>query len=145
MAALRLSQVPLARTRATPMCSPGRRLAPRHDSLPCSCMSPSTAFQAATLAVIPLYGAMVTAPRSPRVSQVLASPVIPVAGAAMYIALALGWGAWSELCQLQLWHQGSGPLAWLPSNEGLAMAFTHANLAALTWIHIITLDWLQAR
>lgn len=105
-------------------------------------LDPAHAFTAGTVLVLPVYLAMIVLPRAPLVKGLLDSPVLPVLLGVPYAVLL--WQAW-QAGALQAVAAAVTASSPLPDASALAKVFSQPTLTAMAWLHLLLLDWLQAR
>jgi hypothetical protein len=127
-----------------------RTLQPRHSrsSLSCSALlSPETAFNVATLVVMPFYGLIIAAPQKPLTRKLMTSKIPLYCAAAFYLALLFLWnplGNFWEIIKAAITLNSNSALK-LPDMTVFATAFNSAEATTLAWLHLVTLDLFQAR
>ncbi|KAI8474587.1 MAG: hypothetical protein J3K34DRAFT_125662 [Monoraphidium minutum] len=105
-------------------------------------VDPSQAFTAATVAVLPVYFAMIAAPKAKLTRSVLESPLLPLLFGIPYAALL--WQAWQGGALPAAVGALRGALP-LPGADAIAVVFWDPALTAMAWLHLLLLDLLQAR
>ncbi len=110
-------------------------------------MPPATVFGAASAIMVPIYAAMALAPSS-KLSRTLATtPIIPLAMSALYALLLAQTCATTSLTQ-ELCELAKATLAapsCLPDVTALAALFKDPAVTSLAWMHLLLLDFYQAR
>lgn len=115
----------------------------RPTALPAA--SPVLLFSTATCAVLPLYAALICAPRSRRLRLLVQSDVLWLALAALYfLLLAASWQADTHHLMFSL-SPSLPPLPALPSLTGVSLMFSRPAAAAAAWVHLLVLDLFMAR
>jgi Domain of unknown function (DUF4281) len=105
--------------------------------------TPAAVFDAATFIVLPLYAAMVLAPKLRLTRRVMSGDVFYWAAAAVYAGLLALWQvAPHAVNTVKL--MGLSHLA-LPDVRVFATFFASPHATALAWVHLVVLDLFQAR
>ena len=106
-------------------------------------MSPEYVFDVTTIAIMPLYAMIIGAPHKRLTRQVMASP-LPLLGAAIaYTVLAFSWDTFPHL--LETFKEASQRIGMIPDVTMFAEVFKKTAITSLSWLHLVTLDFLQAR
>eukprot|EP00775_Hariotina_reticulata_P010512 gene10512-10671_t len=105
-------------------------------------LQPDLAFSTATYVMVPLYFIIAFFPRSKIAKVLISSPVLPLAFAVAYAALA--WQAWQAGAFTLVEAAVRSAQPW-PDAVALAAMFQDKTLAALAWMHLLLLDFLTAR
>lgn len=121
-------------------------------------LAPAAVFDAATVLVLPIYAAMIAAPRAQLTRRLLGTPAILTLAAALYAALLAMWQPLPAIAAVV-----NGALAAargavgaggglgaalqqaLPSMPAFAGLFGSPEITALAWVHLVLLDLVQAR
>eukprot|EP00884_Botryococcus_braunii_P016246 jgi/Botrbrau1/3304/Bobra.0048s0002.2 len=107
-----------------------------------SALSPSTIFSIATAVAIPAYVLLIGFPKLKLTGKVVSSPAILLTGTAAYLGLLLTWCSQDLAVHILNALRHSLPL---PKVEFFAALFEQPQLTCLIWIHLLTLDFFQAR
>eukprot|EP00877_Chromochloris_zofingiensis_P009620 jgi/Chrzof1/4911/Cz15g04070.t1_NSY[v5.2] len=105
-------------------------------------LQPATAFTAATVIILPVYLVLAVAPRSKLARSILDSPWLPLLYSVAYTVLM--WQAWQQGLLHAVAHviKDCHPL---PNPHLLASLFQSGTLTAMAWLHLVLLDFLQAK
>lgn len=105
-------------------------------------VSPETVFDIATFLVMPLYGMMLFAPKSQFTRKVIGSRLPFMIAAVAYLFLLLLWGPLAFLVEMasKTWCSNA-----LPDVVVFGKLFNKHIITSLTWLHLVTLDFFQAR
>ena len=118
----------------------GGRKATRHVAA----LSPSLVFSASSAVMVPVSAMMVLQPRSQLTRKLLIdSPILPISLSLVYLALIVqGIDVIAPLIRsaCQGWH--ALPLA---NASSLGDLFTSPVITSISWIHLLLVDFLQAR
>jgi Domain of unknown function (DUF4281) len=138
------------RSNALPLPFTNQRTLPHHHSrslFSCTAvLSPDTVFNIATLAVMPFYGLVIGAPKSPVTRKLMASKTPYYCAAALYLALLFFWNPLGNLWEILKASTFSSKFGLqLPNMTIFATAFNSAEATTLAWLHLVTLDLFQAR
>jgi len=101
-------------------------------------IAPEPVFDVVTVAVMPVYAAMMFAPRS-RAAKVLTHDLVFLAGGALYAALWLQYGGMAWVAEL---FKASSTSAAL---ESLVNLMQNGRACSIAWLHLLFIDMLQAR
>ncbi|KAG1654932.1 hypothetical protein FOA52_004718 [Chlamydomonas sp. UWO 241] len=137
------TQPPMRRGPAPLAAAAGAMAAAAADSL----IGPSALFGHTTVLMVPVYAVMAFAPSSKAARWVASSPALPLAFCVLYalqLVHAATVGGLFQVLQPIVSSVMSSPIL-APDLTAIAAVFSSPALTALTWVHLLTLDFFQAR
>jgi len=122
------------------------RLAKYRTLPPTALLSPETAFNIATVAVMPFYGLIIAAPQKSLTRKLMTSKFPFYFAGALYLAFLFLWNPLGNFWEItKSATLGSSLVLQIPDMTVFASAFNSAEATTLAWLHLVTLDLFQAR